>query len=211
MTARYQNRPLREFEIWGRAEPVHPSPEHRHQHHSLAQTVTHWNEHQWNAHAWARGLIRASDGSRCPCPAASLRRRKINQAAVFSIPSLVINKITSRWEIYKDGQSSGLTDMWKPTAEDGTCWQQLKRTLKETTAATETNRSKGSLMLSTGHSFVYKKRKQPPALSVGKDTLSPTGICRSLCSAVSIIFDGLDPLVPTCVGKRWFCDENGHI
>lgn len=50
-------------------------------------------------------------------------------------------------------------------------------------------------MLSAGHSFVYKKRKQPPALSVGKDILSPTGICRSLCSAVSIIFDGLDPLV----------------
>lgn len=87
----------------------------------------------------------------------------------------------------------------------------VKSTLKETTAATETNRSKGSLMLSVGHSFVYKKRKQPPALSVGKDILSPSGICRRLCSGVSIIFDGLDPLVPTCVGKRRFCDGNGYI
>lgn len=66
-------------------------------------------------------------------------------------------------------------------------------------------------MLSAGHSFVCKKRELPPALSVEKDTLSPTGICSRLCSAVSIIFDGLDPLVPTCVGKRRFCDGNGHI
>lgn len=75
MTARCHNRLLRESDVWGRPGCAGQPPRH-HSHAlkwtSLKSTDTHW---------------RIVSESPCPCPAARLKRRSMNQVAVFSIPA----------------------------------------------------------------------------------------------------------------------------
>lgn len=86
------------------------------QHHSLTQTLTHWNEHHSNARTHT-GLSEA-DSFKWVTVSLSccLTQEEENKSTGCLLhPGPVIKKINPRWEIYKACLSSG--HMWKLAAD----------------------------------------------------------------------------------------------